>query len=230
MTATEIRAMLAAAADPAHAAGVRNFFKEPVDPWGVRTAALQPMVRQVYASVKKWPVAQRNALCEELWRGKLEEGVLVCHLYRRFARECGRCEFHLFTRWIDRYVHNWAHCDGVASWLLAASIENDPSLRLELPVWTESNNRWKRRASIVALLQEAKGGRSSEQILRMAQLLRADTDVMVQKGVGWVLKEAYPQRTEEVVEFLRETEFPRLVVRYAAEKMSPRDRASVGLG
>ncbi len=214
---------------PEFARGVRNFFKEAIDPWGVRTPGVQRLARETYAQVKHWPVPERNKLCDILWHGKFEEGVLVSHLYRRFAGTCGRCEFKLFERWVDRYVHNWAHADGVASWLLASCIANDASLKAELPPWTRSKNRWKRRASIVALLQEAKQGRSSEQILQMARLLQHDEDDMVQKGVGWVLKEAYPKRPEEVFAFLNELEFPRRVVRYAAEKMSEAHRAALGL-
>jgi 3-methyladenine DNA glycosylase AlkD len=132
----------------------------------------------------------------------------------------------LFERWIDRYVHNWAHCDGIASWLLAASIANDPLLKAVLPAWTRSRNRWKRRAAAVALLQEAKKGRSSDDILQIADLLRDDPDEMVQKGLGWLLKETYPKRPDDVMAWLRENpSTPRLVVRYAAEKMAPSDRA-----
>ena len=59
--------------------------------------------------------------------------------------------------------------------------------------------------------------------------LEKDLDVMVQKGTGWLLKETYPERPEETLEFLRHHSFPRLVERYAAEKMSRSDRAELGL-
>jgi 3-methyladenine DNA glycosylase AlkD len=226
--AANVRQQLESAADADFARGVRNFFKEPVDPWGVRSVDVQRISRYTYGEVKQWPLPQRNKFCDILWRGRFEEGVLVCHVYRRFGSTCGRCEFKLFERWIDRYVENWAHADGVASWLLAACVANDPALKAELPAWTRSGNRWKRRASIVALLQEAKKGRNSEQILDIATMLRTDPDDMVRKGVGWVLKEAYPKRPEEVFAFLKELEFPRLVVRYAAEKMSKQHRAALG--
>jgi 3-methyladenine DNA glycosylase AlkD len=226
--AASIRQQMQSAANAEFARGVRNFFKEPVDPWGVRSADLQSMARYTYSEVKQWGVPQRNSLCDILWHGKLEEGVLVSHVYRRFAPSSSRCEFKLFERWLDRYVHNWAHTDGVASWLLAACIANDPALKARLPAWTRSRNRWKRRASIVALLQEAKKGGSSEHILEMARLLRSDSDDLVQKGVAWVLKETYPRRPEEVFAFLTELEFPRLVVRCAAEKMSRSHRAALG--
>ena len=176
---------LRAAADPEFRMGQQRFFQHEVDTWGVRGPALQAIARDVYREVRSWPTARRNRLCEDFWRsGKLEEGALVCYVYRRFQRECGRCEFKLFERWLDRYVNNWANCDGLASWLLAASIANDPSLIAELPPWTTSGNRWKRRASAVALLQEGKGGRNTEAIFDIAGRLMTDEDDMVQKGVG----------------------------------------------
>jgi 3-methyladenine DNA glycosylase AlkD len=227
--AASIRARLEAVTEPEMATGARNFFREPVDPIGVRSRDLQKVVAEVYRAVKKWPPAERNRLCTLLWEGgKMEEGALVCHLYRRFARQCGADEFRMFERWIDRYVHNWAHCDGVSSWLLAASIANQPELMDRLPPWTRSKNRWKRRAAAVALLQEAKQGRSTTAIIAIAGALRDDADDMVQKGVGWLLKETYPRRPRQVVSLLTGwSGARRLMLRYACGKMTPAHRARV---
>jgi len=227
--ADSIRARLESLADPVMAAGARNFFREPIDPIGVRSHDLQKVVAESYRVVKKWPAADRNRLCTLLWEGgKMEEGALVCHLYRRFANQCAGPEFRLFERWIDRYVNNWAHCDGLSSWLLAACIANEPALMEKLPPWTRSKNRWKRRAAAVSLLQEGKHGRNTETIFAIAGMLRDDSDDMVQKGVGWLLKETYPRRPRETVTLLTGwPEAPRLMLRYACEKMTPADRNRV---
>lgn len=225
-----VRKQLAGAADPQFREALLWFFKETVDPYGVRSPRIQKVVQAAYPELKCWTVKDRNRFMEGLWRsGKLEEGIVAAHLYRRFKKQCGVPEFRIFERWIDRYVRNWANCDGVAGWLLAACVENEPGLVEDLKPWTASQNRWKRRACIVALLQEAKKGRNTEAILEIAARLIDDSDDMVRKGLGWVLKEAYPKKPFEVVEFLREhTGAPRLVVRIAAEKMSPRDRELLG--
>ncbi len=137
-----VQERLRAAADPEFRMGQQRFFQHEVDTWGVRGPALQAIARDVYREVRSWPTARRNRLCDDFWRsGKLEEGALVCYVYRRFQRECGRCEFKLFERWLDRYANNWAICDGLASWLLAACIANDPSLISELPPWTGPTTR-----------------------------------------------------------------------------------------
>jgi 3-methyladenine DNA glycosylase AlkD len=221
------RARLKAAADPKFEAASRWFFKEPVKPYGVRTPLLRELARLAYSDVKKWPVAERDRFVTELWEsGMLEEGVIVCHLYRRFAKSCDEREFRMFEQWINRYVRNWAHCDGVSTWLIAASIANRPGLADRLAAWTKSKNRWKRRSAAVSLIQEAKRGRNTETIFHICGLLLQDTDDMVQKGVGWLLKETYPKRPREVLVFLDgwRARAPRLVLRLAAEKMTEQDR------
>lgn len=222
-----VRSQLRAAADPRFAEGLRWFFKEPVNPYGVRTPKIREIARDAYRELKHWPVHDRDLFVTELWKsGMLEEGVLVAHVYRRFAKSCAQREFRMFEQWVNRYVRNWSHCDGVGTWLIAASIANRPELAGKLVPWTNSKNRWKRRAAAVSLIQEAKHGRSTETILQISDLLLNDRDDMVRKGVGWLLKETYPKRPREVLSLLdpHQASAPRLVLRLAAEKMSEKDR------
>ena len=229
MTVDEIRARLDAAASKDRAVVAARFFKEPIDPRGVSAADLKRIAAEVYREIKHWPADQRNKLCIGLWKnGKLEDGPVAAYIYRRFEKQCGSAEFRIFESWIDNYVSNWAHCDSVAP-MLAACIGNEPELMKQVTAWTRSKNRWKRRAAAVALLREAKQGRNTAFLFGIAERLIGDDDEMVQKGVGWLLKETYPKKPRETVEFLmpRIERIPRLVVRYAAEKMSALDRATV---
>jgi len=227
----EIRAEFDRMADPVKAQGAERFFKNQlVVTRGVSAPEIHRVARDVYPRVKKMPVAERDGFCTALWAtGKHEEGALACYLYRHFAKQCGAREFALFTRWLDKYVHNWGHTDGLAAWLLGASIANYASLVSKLDAWTRSKNRWKRRAAAVSLLYSAKRGEHTAAILRIARPLIEDADDMVQKGVGWLLKETYPKRPREVVRFLvkNRDNTTRLVLRYAAEKMSAEDKAHV---
>jgi 3-methyladenine DNA glycosylase AlkD len=185
---------------------------------------------QVYGEVKKWTVADRDRFCEELFASSANaEAILAIYVYRRFAKTCGAREFRLFTRWLDRYVDCWGHTDGLSLWLLGGSVANDPSLIGQLYSWTRSNDRWKRRAAAVTMVPSARRGVHTKEILEIAAPLIADSDDMVQKGVGWLLKETYPRHPQEVVSFLlpRRALTPRLVLRYAAEKMTGKDRKRV---
>jgi 3-methyladenine DNA glycosylase AlkD len=221
------RARLKAAADPEFAAGVRRFFKEPVQPHGIPAPQVREVARLAYRDLKQWPVADRDRFVTELWTsGVLEEGSVVCYVYRRFAKSCGQREFRMYEQWLDRYVRNWGHCDGVSTWLIAASMANRPELMTKLPRWTKSKNRWKRRAAAVSLIYEAKRGRNTETIFQICNLLRNDTDDLVRKGAGWLLKETYPKRPREVIRFLDDwrSNAPMLVLRLAAEKMTAAHR------
>jgi len=196
--------------------------------YGVASPDLKRIAQGIYRVVKPWPIAERDRFCIALWEGNTnEEGALVCYVYRRFAKTCGAREFRMFTRWLDRNVHNWGMTDGVSLWLLGASIQNDPSLIDHLDAWTRSKNRWKRRAAAVALVPSARRGLHTREIFRIAAPLIPDEDDMVRKGVGWLLKETYPKKPAEVMRFLmpRRAQASRLVLRYAAEKMSASDRA-----
>jgi len=221
---------LRALADPAFAEGQRRFFKHAISTYGVRTDKLHAAARDVYRIVKPWPVEARDDFMDRLWRMEgLEAAALGIYVYRRFAKTCGEREFRLFESWVDRYVDNWASCDGVASWLLAASIGNCPQLGEEILDWTASPNRWKKRTAAVSLLQEAKAGRRTELIFDVADRLLDVRDDMVEKGAGWLLKETYPKRPRETVEFLlpRRGRSTRLTLRYAAEKMTAADKKLV---
>ena len=142
----EIRAEFDRLADPQGAADAQHFFKDqPITLHGLTAPQIQRIARDVFPPIKKLSIADRDRLCTSLWAsGKFEGGALVCYVYRRFAKQCGAREFQLFTRWLDRYVDNWANTDGLSLWLLGASITKDPSLIDKLDSWTSSKNRWKR--------------------------------------------------------------------------------------
>jgi 3-methyladenine DNA glycosylase AlkD len=198
-----------------------------IESYGVASPDLKRIAQSAYASVKKWPAAERDRFCTELWAGGTnEEGALVCYVYKRFGKTCGAREFRLFTAWLDRYVKNWGHTDGLSLWLLGASIANEPVLIAKLDAWTRSKNRWKRRAAAVSMVPSARRGLHTRDIFRIAEPLIPDQDDMVQKGVGWLLKETYPKKPADVMRFLmpRRVQTSRLVLRYAAEKMTPADR------
>ncbi len=64
-----------------------------------------------------------------------------------------------------------------------------------------------------------------QEALAISDRLMTDGDDMVQKGVGWLLKEASREHPDEIREYLlrwRE-EAPALTLRYASEKL-PKDK------
>ena len=91
----------------------------------------------------------------------------------------------------------------------------------ELRRWTQSENRWMRRAAAVSLIIPAKHGTFLPESMEIANLLLTDSDDMVQKGYGWLLKEASRQHQAEVFAFVMRNRqvMPRTALRYTMELM-----------
>ena len=78
-----------------------------------------------------------------------------------------------------------------------------------------------RRAAAVSLIIPAKHGKFLSEAIEIADLLLTDSDDMVQKGYGWLLKEASRQHQAEVFTYVMQNkkEMPRTALRYAIELM-----------
>jgi 3-methyladenine DNA glycosylase AlkD len=132
----------------------------------------------------------------------------------------GDDEFQLFASWLDR-VTSWADHDALAHDLLAPMVAAEPGRCREVFLWAKSPNRWRRRAACVALIRGAREQQFFAQIVRLSNQLLQDEDDMVQKGLGWLLREtakADPKRTVPYLMKIRKNA-PRLVLRTACETL-----------
>jgi 3-methyladenine DNA glycosylase AlkD len=56
--------------------------------------------------------------------------------------------------------------------------------------WIKSTHGWKRRASAVTMIYSIRRKKGLKQVFEIADVFLKDADVIVQKGYGWMLKEA----------------------------------------
>lgn len=84
-----------------------------------------------------------------------------------------------------------------------------------------------RRAAAVSLIVPAKHGEFLDEALAIADLLLTNTDDMVQKGYGWLLKEGSRKHTDEVFSYVmaKKQKMSRTALRYAIELMPKELRA-----
>jgi 3-methyladenine DNA glycosylase AlkD len=75
----------------------------------------------------------------------------------------------------------------------------------------------------VSLIIPAKQGKFLNEILEIADTLLLDTDDLVQKGYGWMLKAASNNHQKEIFDYIirKKSIMPRTALRYAIEKMPP---------
>jgi len=216
----EIRGEVRRRARPENVPRIKRFFKEAVETRGLMSAQIKEVVKLAYPKVKgDLPLALEVAehLVES---GVLEEASVGIGILRRMTSRFTQGLLDVFDGWVD-HLTNWASIDGLAASLISETIRLDPTLVDRLLPWTASGNRWRRRAAAVSLAPIARRGEMLEGVFAVAERLMTDGDEMVQKGVGWLLKEASRKHPEEVREFLIlwRDRAPALVLRYASEKL-----------
>ena len=103
-------------------------------------------------------------------------------------------------------------------------IEKFPSYIANLKTWTASDNRWVRRAAAVTFILPGRKDNFLNDIFEISDRLLTDKDDLVQKGYGWMLKEASKSHQQKVFEYVMKNkkEMHRTALRYAIEKL-PKD-------
>lgn len=213
-------------ADEATKKNGKRFFREEVQFYGVKTATVTKISKKVFKSIKHLPKKEIFDLCEQLWKsGMMEESFVACDWSYKINRQYAEDDFPVFERWVNEYVSNWASCDTLCNHTIGTFLEMYPAYIEKLKEWTGSENRWVRRASAVSLIVPSRKGLFKEDIFEIADRLLLDTDDLVQKGYGWMLKSACNYYEEDVFRYVlsKRDIMPRTALRYAIEKM-PREK------
>jgi 3-methyladenine DNA glycosylase AlkD len=217
-----IRKELKEHADPEIQRNTRRFFKEKIVCYGIRTAVVTAIAKTYWKEVRSRDKPEIFGLCEDLYSsGMMEEAFIVANWVPNLADQFEPGDIAVFRRWIDTWITNWATCDSFCNHAVGDFIEKYPGSVDELKRWTLSENRWVRRAAAVSLIVPAKHGKFLNDAIEIATLLLDDNDDMVQKGYGWLLKEAGRKHLDEVFAFVMKNrgQMPRTALRYAIELM-----------
>lgn len=230
-TAPHLKRRLRELADPKFRESQQRFSKEPLRTLGVRS----PEVRKLaIAAAKEYrrsglDFADILEIGERLWRrGALEERGLAIDILSRFQRHLEPRHWDYFDRWVDS-LSNWGETDGLCLGLLAPLLKQHPTLVKRLRAWTRSPDRWRRRAAAVALVPLARHGDGHEAAFDICDCLADDRDDMVEKAIGWLLKEVSRTQPQAVADYLLDNieRLSRTTVRYACEKLPKRLRNRV---
>ncbi len=221
---SRLRADLRANADEKSIANYQRYFKETVKFYGLSMSAANKIANNYWKEIKLLPKKEIFALCEDLFRSDYSEEAAVASewapkLTNRFAPD----DLALFKRWIDSYLNDWAKCDGFCNHTVGNFVQKYPASITEIVSWTASSNRWLKRAAAVSLIIPAKKGLFLNEIFTISDRLLTDKDDMVQKGYGWMLKEASELHQDKVYQYVLQhrKNMPRTALRYAIEKMPP---------
>jgi 3-methyladenine DNA glycosylase AlkD len=228
--ASEIRHLLRKGGSADHAAGVQWFFKDEIKSHGWYTAKLRSEAVRFRRSIRKeFGLDFLLQVADELFSGRvLEEKVFAVFLLEKLTDEFGDAEFRMFESWLPR-ISSWADHDGLVHYLIAPMVATKPERTARVFRWAKFRDRWHRRAACVALIQGARKKMFFPEIKRLSDLLLSDPDDMVQKGLGWLLRETAKVDAKRTVPYLMSIRerAPRLVLRTACETLPAATRKRI---
>lgn len=199
-----------------------RFFKENISLIGVRIAQVRKISNFYFQQIKHIPKQTLFQWIDELLQREDQEYKIAAFnwLYK-IRKSFEKNDIDFFECCLAKYVTNWAICDDLCMHALGYFIYTYPEHISQLQIWAQSSNRWMRRAAAVSLIYGLNKKRYLHEALSIADIVLQDTDDLVQKGYGWMLKVAsksYPQDVYAYVEKYKNL-MPRIALRYAIEKL-----------
>ena len=184
---------------------------------------MRALAREIHLQVRdRWTVDDATAFAATLMRDPYLEtksvGIEILARYRRAFTPALLAEIR---RWLAANLSaNWATTDAICGMLIGPLLADHPVLLPRVRAWARDRNMWVRRASIVSLIAPMRRGLAIEQTYDTAQALHADREDLIQKAVGWALREAGKQDTARLERYLRAhgASIPRTTLRYAIER------------
>ncbi len=174
------------------------------------------------ANQDQWTAADAlafaGALIEDRYLEAKSIGIEVLALYKTALTP--KMLAH-WKRWLARnHSSNWATTDAICGMLIGPLLVRHPDRAGELRAWARHPNMWVRRASVVGLIPLARRGLALDLLYDNARTLQGDPHDLIQKAVGWALREAGKADMKRLERYLRANgrSIPRTTVRYAIER------------
>jgi len=199
-----------------------RFYKDGKTHIGIISSLVKKVASYNFKEIKDLENKQIFYLCEKLLKMKGLGYQNIAFDWAFMARKDYQKEnFKIFENWIKNHVNTWDGCDDLCTHALGEFIYQFPEFLPQLKKWAKSQNKWFRRASAVVLIYALRKGKYLKIAFEIAKILIKDKEDLVQKGYGWMLKEASNLYQKEVFDFVIKNKklMTRAALRYAIEKL-----------
>ncbi len=223
--ATQFTAALAEFATPARAEASLWFFKTGKGDYGegdVFIGVSVPNTRLVCKKFATLPLSEiQKLLNSKVHEHRLAAVILLTNQYHK-ADEAGKqMIYDLYLKNVlSGLVNNWDIVDSSAPYIVGPHLEHHSSnILLQLAA---SYNLWQRRVAMVSTFHFLKIG-DPQPTIQLAELLLNDSHNLIQKAVGWGLREMGKYvDTKLLTDFLDKhaATMPRVTLSYAVEHLS----------
>jgi 3-methyladenine DNA glycosylase AlkD len=234
--AKDVVAALAEAASAADASFLQRFFKTGKGQYGegdVFIGVRMPASRVVARRFANLPLADLDQLLDsEVHEHRLAALLILVARFEAASRPRSRDEA-LRAEIADRYlaairrgrVNNWDLVDSSAPYILGGYLFDRP--RDILVDFARTGDLWQRRVAMLSTLGFIVRGDPSS-TLELAEILLRDREDLIQKAVGWMLREVGKRIDPSILTGFLDThaaQMPRRALSYATEHLTAEQRA-----
>lgn len=150
----------------------------------------------------------------------------------QFKKNFDESTIDMFQEQLLQFCDTWALCDSTCIRVIGPFLAKDDQLAQKtIETWIDSENLWIRRAAMVILLKIilVKKDFDEAYVFNLVEKMLTSSEEYIQKGVGWLLKICSQYKPEVIINYLQQNknDLPRLVLRYASEKLPKEQRAKI---
>jgi 3-methyladenine DNA glycosylase AlkD len=226
MSLTEIKKEIAKHANPQKALLLQRFFKTGPGEYGEGDIFLGIMVPVQRSIAKKYKDLPLKDIKELLHSAKHEERLIaLLILVEQFKKGDEQLKEDIFTFYHlhRKKINNWDLVDLTAHIISGPYLmDKDKTILYKL---AESKNIWDRRIAVLSTFHFIKNNVFND-ALCIAEILLNDKHDLIQKAVGWMLREIGKRDINTEEGFLEKhyKNMPRTMLRYAIEKFPEKKR------
>lgn len=220
-------------ASPVKANASQWFFKTGKGQYGEGDVFLGLTVPETRKLVKNYHDLSLNDV-EKLLHSKYHEErlIAVLVLVEQFRKADEKLQKQIYDYYLanTKYINNWDIVDSSAHKVIGAYLRNKD--RSVLQKLAHSESLWERRIAIIATFAFI-ANHEHKDTLAIADILLGDKHDLIQKAVGWSLREVGKRISQNIEEeFLktRYTNMPRTMLRYAIERFPEEKRKAYLMG
>ncbi len=216
----DLKSELQSLADKERASHSQRYFKTGKGEYGEGDIFLGIRVPVIRKLAKKFHLLPLNNI-QSLLKSKFHEQRLLAliMLVNLFKKADGETQQEIYSFYIanTQYINNWDLVDTTTPHIVGAYLyDKDRSLLYE---FVNSDNLWKRRIAVLACFYFIQNNDFNDAIT-IAETLLEDTEELIHKAVGWMLREIGKKDPTTEQDFLEKHAYrmPRTMLRYALEK------------
>jgi len=200
--------------------------------WGLSSPEFANVMKKHKKTIRDLTCDEILELSKMFYKTKISEPIFAGTFVLENRLDCLNKKWLPFFDEVLEYFISWGTIDDFCIDVLQPVLLEYPKETLRfLKKWNQSKNMWKRRASVVAFVRKiGESGKFTDEALALCENLIWAKEDMVQKGVGWCLKDVMrgdKKKVFDCVKKLRKRSVPATITLYAIRDLKGKERSEI---